>query len=121
MNYNSNQSLFARSIGRSESYINRLLTDPADADHGKNLGERLARDIETKLRLAEGWFDTRDASLPDWKAVENRSLDLVTASQTYELQKTGAPDNKNLRDEVAQLAAELASLSARMTALVTKI
>lgn len=65
------QKAFADAIGRQPDYISRILKGT------KNLGEELARDIETKLGLPTGWMDQaegeeacapgRPPTLPDYE------------------------------------------------------
>lgn len=114
INYAGNQSLFGRTIGRSESYVNRLLTD---ADYGKNLGELLARHIEGALSLPAGWFDKDDASLPEWRAVKRDTIDLVTSGEGPVAPQ---PPVRSENDSLAQIAADLAQISLRLYAVMHK-
>lgn len=128
LNYSSNQSLFARSVGRSESYINRLLAE-AGSEHGKNLGEKLTRDIEQKLNLPRSWFDDEGATLPDWKATERKHIHLDTVSsddRTLPETHAQADDHSGnklestLNTELLQISAEIAKLALRLQILVSQ-
>lgn len=52
--YSGKQKLLAAAIERDPNYVSRLLSN---GKHRKNLAEELAREIETKLKLAPGWLD----------------------------------------------------------------
>lgn len=55
------QADFAGAIGRPANYVSRMLS------HGKNrkrIGEDVARDIELKLGLEEGWMDRPSGESP---------------------------------------------------------
>lgn len=60
--FDGNQTRFAEAIGRSNAYVNFLLTDPGQPHH-RNLGEKLARHIETALSLTPGWLDEPNAAV----------------------------------------------------------
>jgi hypothetical protein len=53
--YDGNRSAFSRATEVHVNQINLFLTD--NPNHRRNLGEALARKIEAKLGLSEGWFD----------------------------------------------------------------
>lgn len=84
--YGSKQADFASAIGRQPDYVSRCLKG------SKGIGEDLARDIESKLRLTPGWLDREQGkegeSVPDraappvveeefWKALSPRTRALV--------------------------------------------
>ena len=53
--FSGKQSAFADAIGRSASYVARLFSDnPA---HSRNVGESLAREIETICQVPRGFLD----------------------------------------------------------------
>jgi SOS-response transcriptional repressor LexA len=62
--FDGNQARFATVIERSPTYVHRLLLPPDDK-HAKNLGEALARQIETKLGLPARWLDDPHQTLDD--------------------------------------------------------
>lgn len=111
MNFDDNQSLFARTIIRSESYINRLLAS-SDNDHGKNLGEKLARDIENRLRLEPGWLDQQEAELPEWKASVQKSVHLSAPGEVHD---------DSVKAELIRISADLAALGARLAAVLNRV
>lgn len=54
--FDGSQTKLAEAVGRTSAYISFLLADK-DLPHHKNLGEKLARHIETAVGLAAGWLD----------------------------------------------------------------
>lgn len=54
--FNGKISALAEAVDRAASYLSRCLTD--NPIHRKGIGERVARDIEVKLRLPANWLDT---------------------------------------------------------------
>lgn len=54
--YRGSQAEMARAIGRSPSYVWRLLS-PMGSSHAKHLGEDLARQIESAANLLSYWLD----------------------------------------------------------------
>ncbi|AOY00119.1 S24 family peptidase [Jeongeupia sp. USM3] len=52
----------AQLIGRQPGYVSRLLTE--NEDHRRNLGEKLARDIEAQCGLPTGWLDHENDQVP---------------------------------------------------------
>lgn len=53
--YDGNRALFSRSTKRNANLINLILT--SNMSLRRNMGEKLAREIETVCRLPQGWFD----------------------------------------------------------------
>jgi hypothetical protein len=58
--FRRSRTAFGEATGLQSDYVSRLLSGKSPSAGGKNLGEALARDLETKLHLERGWFD-RDA------------------------------------------------------------
>lgn len=112
MNFDDNQSLFARTINRSESYVNRLLAQ-TDNEHGKNLGEKLARDIESRLRIDPGWFDQQEADLPEWKAAVQKTVHLSAPGE--------ADTDTSVKAELIRISADLANISARLAGVLSRV
>jgi hypothetical protein len=56
MLFTGKQADFARAIGKSPTYVNAMLTD-ADVKNHKNIGEKVAREIEQGCGLPNGWMD----------------------------------------------------------------
>lgn len=54
--FDGNRAAFCRSTGKNPNLINLVLTD--NADYRRNIGEKLARDVEKKAGLATGWLDS---------------------------------------------------------------
>ncbi len=55
--FRKSRTAFGEVTGLQADYVSRLLSGKRPNEGGKNLGESLARDIETKLHLERGWFD----------------------------------------------------------------
>lgn len=53
--FEGNEAAFGRAVGKAPSVIWQLVSGH------RNLGEKLAREFETKLALGRGYFDGRDA------------------------------------------------------------
>lgn len=53
--YEGNRSAFSRATGKNVNLINLVLT--ANPDFRRNIGERLARDLEELASLPKGWLD----------------------------------------------------------------
>jgi phage repressor protein C with HTH and peptisase S24 domain len=69
--FEGNQAAFARTIGREPNYVSRWFTDTL---HRKRIGERLAREIEEKLRLPPGRLDVLSAPRDPLVVAEQTSL-----------------------------------------------
>lgn len=54
--FDGNRAAFCRSTTKNPNLINLVLTE--NADYRRNIGEKLARDIELKAGLATGWLDS---------------------------------------------------------------
>lgn len=54
--FDGNRAAFCRATTKNPNLINLVLTD--NADYRRNIGEKLARDIEQKAGLATGWLDS---------------------------------------------------------------
>lgn len=122
LNYSNNQSLFGRSTGRSESYINRLLTDE-NSKHVKRMGELITRDFELRLGLVRGWFDEENASLPAWRVIKSKEIHKVDSLSRDEfIPEIKATDYSviNNADELAQISLELSRLALRLSQLVNE-
>lgn len=98
--FDNNQSEISRHLGRSDSYINRLLADPNKSKHAKNLGEELAREIESLCGLPNGWLDQRNqvatpadskAQLPGFTMVPRRLVDLSAGNGSLAYAEEDAP------------------------------
>lgn len=122
MNFEDNQSLFARAVDRSESYINRLLSDPMESNSSKNLGEQLARQFEERLNLPEHWFDREDSTLPDWNARTEKRVSFISNLEPNMVKPLppmqSTPVNKTLHSELLSISADLAMLSVRLNRLI---
>lgn len=70
-NQYSSLSEFAKNIGKSLSYVSRLLS-PAD---DKNIGSNLARELEGLLNKPEGWFDHSQKQVHSSKAISIYTID----------------------------------------------
>jgi hypothetical protein len=53
--FGGNRAAFCRATGKNPNLINLVLTD--NPDYRRNIGEKLARDIEVKASLPSGWLD----------------------------------------------------------------
>lgn len=53
--YEGNRAAFCRATGKNPNLINLLLTN--NKDYHRNIGEKLARDIERRMSLPDGWLD----------------------------------------------------------------
>lgn len=53
--HKGNRAAFCRAIGKNPNLINLTLTD--NAEYRKGFGEKLARDIEKRAGIAQGWLD----------------------------------------------------------------
>ena len=53
--FSDNRAEFSRSTGKNPNLINLVLT--ANEEYRRNIGEKLARDIEQRAGLAPGWLD----------------------------------------------------------------
>jgi SOS-response transcriptional repressor LexA len=78
--FDGNRARFATVIGRSPTYVHRLLLPPDDK-HAKNLGEALARQIESKVGLPARWLDDPHQTLDDISAAGVQSLRETFASE----------------------------------------
>lgn len=54
--YGGNRAEFCRATGKNPNLINLVLTN--NAEYRRNIGEKLARDIEAKAGIASGWLDS---------------------------------------------------------------
>jgi hypothetical protein len=54
--YQNNRAEFCRATGKNPNLINLVLT--SNAEYRRNIGEKLARDIERRAGIAEGWLDS---------------------------------------------------------------
>lgn len=54
--YAGNRAEFCRAIDKNQNLINLVLT--GNPDYRRNIGEKLARDIEKRAGIAEGWLDS---------------------------------------------------------------
>lgn len=61
--FDGTQSRLAEAIGRSPQYVSFLLAD-INLAHHKNLGDPLARHIETVCNLPKGWLDNDEPERP---------------------------------------------------------
>ena len=53
--YQGNRAEFCRATGKNPNLINLVLT--SNAEYRRNIGEKLARDIEQRANIAAGWMD----------------------------------------------------------------
>jgi hypothetical protein len=53
--FEGNRAAFCRHTGKNPNLINLLLTH--NKEYHRNIGEKLARDIEGRMSLQEGWLD----------------------------------------------------------------
>lgn len=61
--FRKSRAAFGEVTGLQSDYVSRLLSGKRPSEGGKNLGESLARELESKLHLERGWFD-RDGDAP---------------------------------------------------------
>lgn len=61
--FGDNAAAFARAIDRSSSQVNDMLSGR------KSFGEKVARYIENKLNLTDGWFDAEDLQVHSIKSL----------------------------------------------------
>lgn len=54
--YGGNRAEFCRAINKNPNLINLVLTN--NEDYRRNIGEKLARDIEKRAGIADGWLDS---------------------------------------------------------------
>ena len=54
--YAGNRAEFCRATGKNPNLINLVLTN--NPEYRRNIGEKLARDIEARTGLASGWLDS---------------------------------------------------------------
>lgn len=54
--YEGNRAEFCRATGKNPNLINLVLTH--NAEYRRNIGEKLARNIEEKAGIASGWLDS---------------------------------------------------------------
>lgn len=54
--HQGNRAAFCRATGKNPNLINLVLT--SNPDYRRNIGEKLARDIEKRAGLASGWLDS---------------------------------------------------------------
>jgi Peptidase S24-like len=54
--YQNNRAEFCRSTGKNPNLINLVLS--SNAEYRRNIGEKLARDIERRAGIAQGWLDS---------------------------------------------------------------
>jgi hypothetical protein len=54
--FDGNRAAFCRAIEKNPNLINLVLTN--NAEYARNIGEKLARDIEQRAGLATGWLDS---------------------------------------------------------------
>jgi SOS-response transcriptional repressor LexA len=54
--YEGNRAAFCRATGKNPNLINLVLS--SNPEYQRNIGEKLARDIEQRARIASGWLDT---------------------------------------------------------------
>jgi hypothetical protein len=54
--YEGNRAAFCRATGKNPNLINLVLTN--NPDYRRNIGEKLARDIEQRAGIASGWLDS---------------------------------------------------------------
>jgi len=54
--YQNNRAEFSRSTGKNPNLINLVLTN--NPEYRRNIGEKLARDIEKRCGIADGWLDS---------------------------------------------------------------
>lgn len=53
--FEGNRAAFSRATGKNPNLINLLLSK--NSDYQRNIGEKLARDIEERMQLDSGWLD----------------------------------------------------------------
>lgn len=58
--HEGNRAEFCRAIGKNPNLINLALTK--NKEYRKNIGEKLARDIEQQSGMPSGWLDQHDRS-----------------------------------------------------------
>lgn len=88
--FEGRQRRLADAIDRQPDYISRVLGG------SKRLGEKLAREIEAKLKLGEGWLD-RDNRAPDYTLKPAREPMMVMERQADSCEimgAGGAPKNR---------------------------
>lgn len=72
--FDGNRAAFCRATGKNPNLINLVLTD--NAGYRRNIGEKLARDIEQRAGLQAGWLDLPRGSAPG----RSRCIPLVSYS-----------------------------------------
>lgn len=60
--HQGNRAEYCRAIGKNPNLINLTLT--RNPDHRKNIGEKLARDLEHLSNLPDGWLDATERKPP---------------------------------------------------------
>lgn len=79
--FDGNRAAFCRAIGKNPNLINLLLTK--NPDYQRNIGEKLARDIEHGMSLPQGWLD--ESSRDKMGSKPYNVLRSATGTQTIHL------------------------------------
>src|SRR5690554_4398553 len=87
--FEGRQRRLADAIDRQPDYISRVLGG------SKRLGKKLARDIEPKLNLGEGWLD-RDNRAPDYILHPVRERIMVMKRQAHPEEIRGAGERRRI-------------------------
>lgn len=76
--FEGNRAAFSRAVGKNPNLVNLILSK--NPEYQRNIGEKLARDVEKQLSLPNGWLDqmsptnnVRSVSIPIMRTIESEA------------------------------------------------